>query len=193
MGDTWLFCTPSTIWDGEVRVLTRAVIEGSPPAGTRLVQPGSVPFPQQDQMSPRRTQCCKEGRKIRLEARRTDLCFCRTVGQLLAMACQTWQTSPEVTDFYIPLGSRKSSKAFKFCFPSSAPLGRKITQSKGLLCFAQAWEQLTIFLQNPPSNFFLLPPGRVCLSLVCVCSRSDEGWPSLGGLFRVRPLLYNSH
>lgn len=180
MGDTRPFLTPSTIRGGETRVPTRAAMESGPPAGsspqaTRLVQPGSVTFPQRDQMSQCRMQCCKEGRKIRLEALRTNLRFCWTVGQLLAMACQTWQTSPEVTDFYIPFGSRKSSKAFKFCFPSSAPLGRKITQSKGLLCFTQAWEQLTIFLQNPPSNFFLLPPGRICLTLVCVCSQFHEG------------------
>ena len=58
--------------------------------------------------------------------------------------------------FYIIFGSGKSSKAFKFCFPSSSPLGSKITRSKGLLCFTQAWEQLAIFFQNPFFKVFLV-------------------------------------
>lgn len=78
---------------------------------------------------------------------------------------------PRSHRFYISFGSRKSSEAFKFCFPSSAPLWGKIIQSKGLLCFTQAWKRLAIFLQN---SFFkvllaLLPPGCVCAALACVC------------------------
>lgn len=88
------------------------------------------------------------------------------------MASQTWQNYPKVTWFYIPLGSRKPSKAFKFCFPSSALLGSEIILSKGFLGFTQAWEWLATFVQNSFFKVFLVffLPGCVCSALARVCS-----------------------
>lgn len=106
--------------------------------------------------------------------------------ELISVLSNSWRASghdvsnltklPRSHWFYIPFGSRKSSKAFKFCFPSSAPLGGKIIQSKGLLCFTQACKQLAIFLQNSFFKVFLvlLPPGCVCTALARVCFWFDE-------------------
>lgn len=77
---------------------------------------------------------------------------------------------PQSHWFYIPFGSRKPSKTFKFCFPSSTPLGGEIIPSKGFLCFTQAWEWLAIFLQDSFFKVFLdfPPPGCVCSALARV-------------------------
>lgn len=125
------------------------LLAGRFPEPPHFMRGDSITFPQRDQMSQHRLWYCKAEKKSG-----------KKLWELISVLSNSWRapghavsnltTLPQSHWFYIPVGRGKSSKAFKCCFPSSAPLGGRIFQSKGLWCFGQAWQWLEFFATKCP-------------------------------------------
>lgn len=110
------------------------LLAGRFPEPPHLMRGDSITFPQWTRCPNTECNIARKGKKLG-----------KKLWELISLLSNSWRAPghgvsnltklPQSHWFYIPFGSRKSSKAFRFYFPSSAPLGGKIIQSKGFFVF----------------------------------------------------------